>query len=104
MSRRVTSGMVEAGIAALARARKLLVQDEGVVAAVYSAMEERRQREAKLTTEMPAPYQHQAWPAWIEGPNGDRRVFNSAEEVPDGWGAAPPPPAPLRHKAEKARP
>lgn len=25
------------------------------------------------------------FPTWLTGPNGERRVFNSADEVPDGW-------------------
>lgn len=30
-------------------------------------------------------YQYQAWPAWAEGPNGERQIFNSEGEVPKGW-------------------
>lgn len=25
------------------------------------------------------------FPTWLTGPDGERRVFNSADEVPDGW-------------------
>lgn len=25
------------------------------------------------------------FPTWLTGPNGERRVFNSADEVPKGW-------------------
>lgn len=25
------------------------------------------------------------WPAWFNGPNGEAEIFNSADEVPDGW-------------------
>lgn len=31
------------------------------------------------------PYEFQAWPAWFYGPEGQSRVFNNPEEVPDGW-------------------
>jgi hypothetical protein len=27
----------------------------------------------------------QAWPAWYSGPNGETRIFQSADEVPAGW-------------------
>lgn len=36
-----------------------------------------------------APYEYQAWPAWWFGPNGQRQIFNSAEEVPEGWVDSP---------------
>ena len=32
-----------------------------------------------------APYEYQAWPAWWFGPNGQRQIFKSADEVPEGW-------------------
>lgn len=25
------------------------------------------------------------WPAWFNGPNGEAEIFNSADEVPNGW-------------------
>lgn len=31
------------------------------------------------------PYEYQSWPAWFYGPEGKKAVFNSAEDVPDGW-------------------
>lgn len=31
----------------------------------------------------PMPYQ--AWPAWAEGPDGQRQIFNHEQEVPAGW-------------------
>ncbi len=31
------------------------------------------------------PYEHQDWPAWMYGPEGQKRVFDRAEDVPDGW-------------------
>lgn len=51
------------------------------------------------------------WPAWYNGPNGESRIFNSADEVPSGWttgaekrsaGKAAPPPAPSPPPAAKA--
>lgn len=26
-----------------------------------------------------------SWPAWYYGPNGQSEIFNSEEEVPEGW-------------------
>lgn len=25
------------------------------------------------------------WPAWYNGPSGETKIFNSADEVPTGW-------------------
>lgn len=37
------------------------------------------------------PYEYQAWPAWRYDPETGRgEIFESAEEVPDGWGDLPP--------------
>jgi hypothetical protein len=36
-----------------------------------------------------APYSHQEWPAWFYGPDGAAHVFNSPEEVPNGWASHP---------------
>jgi hypothetical protein len=36
-----------------------------------------------------APYVHQEWPAWFYGPNGAAHIFNSPEEVPNGWASHP---------------
>lgn len=33
----------------------------------------------------PPPYQHQGWPSWRYGPDGQSQVFQSEDEVPDGW-------------------
>jgi hypothetical protein len=27
----------------------------------------------------------QSWPKWLTGPEGQRKIFNSEEEVPEGW-------------------
>lgn len=55
----------------------------------------------------------QEWPAWYNGPNGETKVFQAADEVPAGWTtgaekspapgaqpakAAPPPPPPAASK------
>lgn len=86
--KRITTAMVEAGVTALANARKL--SDQSVVAAVFTAMEACRRGEESRTRNDPAPlYVHQAWPAWKFGPNGESAVFNSADKVPEGWGDAP---------------
>jgi hypothetical protein len=29
------------------------------------------------------------WPSWRFGPNGERAVFRSAEDVPPGWSDSP---------------
>lgn len=31
------------------------------------------------------PYQHKDFPAWAEGPHGEREIFDSEAEVPAGW-------------------
>lgn len=37
------------------------------------------------------PYEYQAWPAWRYDPETGRgEIFESAEEVPEGWGDVPP--------------
>lgn len=36
------------------------------------------------------PYEYQAWPAWRYGPDGQKAIFESPEEVPEGWGDVPP--------------
>lgn len=86
--KRITSGMVEAGVNALANARKL--SDAAVVAAVYSAMDAtRRSEESRAKHEPPPAYVHQAWPAWRYGPEGESQLFDKAEDVPEGWGDVP---------------
>lgn len=46
-----------------------------------------------MLEETQPPYVYVAWPAWRYGPNGEAEIFNSAEEVPKGWGETPKPPA-----------
>jgi hypothetical protein len=86
--KRITVGMVEAGVNALANARKL--SDHAVVTAVYSAMDAtRRSEEHRARNEPPPPYVHQAFPSWRYGPKGESMLCASADDVPDGWGEAP---------------
>lgn len=88
---KITPAMLEAGVAAMARIKRQKPQDAAVVNAVFSAMHSAMLTEQKRLAglETPKPYQHQAWPAWVNGPNGESRIFNSPEEVPEGWGANP---------------
>jgi hypothetical protein len=30
-------------------------------------------------------YEHQAFPAWFYGPNGEAEIFQAEEDVPAGW-------------------
>lgn len=38
-----------------------------------------------MTVQKGEKYQHQAWPAVRYGPNGQADIFQSADEVPEGW-------------------
>jgi hypothetical protein len=38
-------------------------------------------------------YQHVEWPSWRYGPNGEARIFESADDVPAGWTDSPGKPA-----------
>lgn len=87
---KITPSMIEAGVAALARIKRQHPVDASVVAAVFSAMHSAMEAEQKrmagiVTTK---PYEHQDWPAWRSGPNGESRIFDRPEDVPEGWGAA----------------
>jgi len=35
------------------------------------------------------PLKNRDWPAWRYGPNGESAIFESAEEVPNGWYSTP---------------
>lgn len=58
--------------------------------------------------------QDKQWPAWFNGPNGETRIFYSADEVPAGWtsgaekrpvdGAAKPAPTRTAGPARTATP
>ena len=87
---KVTPGMIEAGVNGMARARRQLIGDGGVVAQIFSAMELiQRQEEARQRLDDraagPAPYVHQNWPAWRYGPGGESKIFQKPEDVPEGW-------------------
>lgn len=30
-------------------------------------------------------YQHQEWPKWCAGPDGEKRIFRDPQDVPAGW-------------------
>lgn len=34
-------------------------------------------------------YVHQSWPSWRFGPNGESQIFQSEDEVPEGWQDSP---------------
>jgi hypothetical protein len=85
---KITAAMVDAGTAALARTRKQ--PDAAIVAAVYSAMAGRARVEATFDAKAPIPKKVPSyWPAWRYGPDGAKAIFNSAEEVPEGWADSP---------------
>lgn len=84
---KITPWMIEAGVAALARIKRQHPVDASVVAAVFSAMHSAMEAEQKrmagiVTTK---PYEHQDWPAWRYGPNGEALIFGRPEDVPEGW-------------------
>lgn len=84
---KITPAMLEAGVAAMARIKKQKPQDAAVVntvfSAMYSAMETEKKRLAGLET--PKPYEHQDWPAWVYGPDGQSVICASEAEMPEGW-------------------
>lgn len=91
---KITPAMIEAGVAAMARAKRgRTVQDPELVTLVYTAMENRKAVESREPKPTAKPYEHQDWPAWFHGPTGGSRIFNSAVEVPEGWTAVPQTPA-----------
>lgn len=84
---KISTGMVEAGVAAFDKVSRTRQSPEAIVSAVYTAMQAVRDRDDKTTpTSERSAYVHQAWPAWRESPSGERRVFQSAADVPEGWG------------------
>lgn len=39
---------------------------------------------------MPQPeYKYQQWPAWFYGPEGQKKIFHRAQDVPSGWADDP---------------
>lgn len=49
-------------------------------------------------------YVYQAWPAWRWGPSGEGKIFECAEDVPEGWGDTPPAPDAPAEPAQGADP
>lgn len=90
---KITPTMVSAGVDAIARAHRAKPQDSGLVTIVFDAMWHAYEKEQKRLQglDKPKPYEHQDWPKWVKGPEGESRIFDKAEDVPEGWGAALPP-------------
>lgn len=86
---KISSGMVEAGIFALDKIQRTKQSNEAVVTAVFSAMDAVRAREDVKAPGAAPAYVHQSWPAWRYSPEGARRVFQSADDVPEGWFDSP---------------
>lgn len=86
---KITAGMIEAGVAALERVPKGKQEISVTAASVFTAMDAVRRREAVKAPGAAPEYVHQSWPAWRYGPNGARQIFQSAEDVPEGWADSP---------------
>lgn len=85
---KITSGMVEAGVSALARNRKQT--DGAVVAAVFSAMIARKGAEDARAVGKAQPAKEKTyWPSFRYGPDGQGKVFQKPEDVPEGWTDSP---------------
>lgn len=85
--KKISIGMMEAGVNAMARINRTKQGDSAVVATIYNAMEAVRQNEATNAAgkrEPAKPYVHQDWPQWFCR-GEERRIFNSQEEVEEGW-------------------
>ncbi len=105
MTKKISLGMIEAGVSAMARVQRTKQSDAAVVSVIYSAMEavhQNEERSQKIGAKA-EPYVHQDWPRWMYGPDGHERVFNSPEEVPEGWTSDEPvtPPAARRGRPPK---
>lgn len=84
---KITPVMVTAGVDAISRAKKAKPQDAGLVTIVFSAMWSAYEKEQKRLAglEKPKPYEHQDWPRWMYDSHGTGRIFDKAEDVPEGW-------------------
>jgi len=89
MSGSVTVTMTEAGVGAYERIHRTRQSPEAIVAAVYNAMDAVSRREAVKSPGAAPGYVHQAWPSFRYGPNGEKQVFQRAEDVPEGWQDSP---------------
>jgi hypothetical protein len=85
----VTTAMTEAGIAAYERVHRIKQSPQAIVSAVFNAMDAVRRREVIKAPGPAAAYVHQDWPSFRYGPNGESKVFQSAEDVPEGWQDSP---------------
>jgi hypothetical protein len=85
----VTTAMTEAGIAAFERIQRTRQSPQAIVATVFNAMDAVRRREALKQPGKPAAYVHQDWPSFRYGPNGESKVFQRPEDVPEGWQDSP---------------
>lgn len=85
----VTTAMTEAGIAAYERVHRTKQSPQAIVAAVFNAMDAVRRRESIKAPGPAAAYVHQEWPSFRYGPNGESKVFQSADDVPEGWRDSP---------------
>ena len=85
----VSTAMAEAGIGAYERIMRSRQSSQAIVSAVFNAMDAVRRREALKAPGAPVAYVHQDWPSFRYGPNGERQVFQSAADVPDGWQDSP---------------
>lgn len=85
--KKISIAMIEAGVNAMARINRTKQADAAVVATLYNAMEAVRLNEERAAAGKPVPpkpYVHQDFPQWYC--NGEqRRIFNSEEEVEEGW-------------------
>lgn len=85
----VSTAMTEAGIAAYERIHRTKPSVQAIVAAVFTAMDAVRRREAIKAPAKPPAYAHQDWPSFRYGPNGEKQVFQRPEDVPEGWQDSP---------------
>lgn len=85
--KKISTAMVEAGVNAMARIQRTKQGDAAIVATIYNAMEAVHQNETRAAAgrrEPVKPYVHQDWPQWFCR-GEERRIFNSQEEVEEGW-------------------
>jgi len=86
---KISPGMAEAGVNAMAKAKRAPIADEAIVASIYSAMDLIRRQEDAMArgprSTTPPKYEHTDWPAWRYGPDGEGKVFANPEDVPEGW-------------------
>ena len=89
MNGSVSTAMTEAGVNAYERIQRTKQPPQVIVAAEFQAMDAVRRREAIKAPGAAPAYVHQNWPSFRYGPNGERKVFASPDEVPEGWTDSP---------------